>query len=807
MSWFKKLLLLIFLGITPSTFATVVPLNDEFVFWPNNNTESFNTYETDLFRFDYAPDLSVREKNGITFLVENASNQSVWQIFEPEKNIKYLAAEYQCFFHTKRNKSICLKTLENPNWIQNLVIFPRTKKQETERLHFFQSQGFLLNYDPRGFFTRAEMVALAARLRYPKRNFDTFRQRCFLDVPVNHPYAGEICWAKENKVVMGIGRNFYPTASINVWGILKILGKTFGKPWENPDMNKVPSPFLEKMHPEHIATPMLLRAWELGILKNKEYQSLWANRSVRQEEILQIVSDFLKLSRGFPIKTNHKIESAETPPKLFYDTQLDYLWKEKKNSKAKKRTTKRTIYLERIGGNLFQIWMNDDLNLYQSTGFITLDEKVQSIDAWFDFERIEGEIEIKLADERIKIYRPVLKPDLFQSFSTITTNISKTIKFLTEEKRSPKLVTIPDNTKIPIWDITLPEKSFEHFFKNSTRNKRYPSYLQMKYPNGETESYSVLLKARGNANRGYIKPSLTLESFSKFKENQSYYGDEFLNENKEVKLRSFINEETMIHEKLLYRSAQKIGLPAPDFFEVLVRINGIPFGLFQVTEPVKKPFFKTRNLPTSDYFYAQNINALFDTNLGYYDDDPKTLSAYKAKGNPQKLLTFIKQIESNDPALLQQIDIENVFNYAYLAWRSNAWDSLTHNYYVFWDREAEKWKIFPWDGDLSWENLPQDTSFDAFDKFGGNTAGSYNKLIHYLFTNLPYKQKIELWNAVQKKWEAQPLIDLAEEYRVNLKPYFEYDNRLWNGRFLEREKSVFDTDTAILKLERTFLNP
>lgn len=805
--YFKKKNFGFFLGAIYPFFiisAGINPVNDEIVFWPSTETKKFNTYESDFFRFDYAPSFSVKKWHDIVYLEENKSKTIVWSIFEPNPTVRYRINDHVCFSHIKKEKPLCTQSLENPNFIKNLVIFPKHKTHYPKQLSTFQENGFLSKSQPDGFFRRGEVVALSAKIKYPEKDFSEYAERCFLDVPINHPYAGEICWAKTEGIIMGIDQNFYPESTINVWGMLKILGLTFEQEWPEPDWEKVPDSFMTKLHPAHIAAPLLVSAWELGVLKNPEDLSLWPNRALKQKEVVQIVADFTDWKDGKVIKAWNP--QNYTPPisKIFYQQELSFLWEIKKSSKDKYRKFPRKIIIENYG-DAIGVWLEDKKGFFISSGIIPLNEKekVKEINAWYDFERWEGEIEFVFESGTTKIYRPNIKKAQFVPNKTKKEDIQTSIKFLERQHRSPKLITMPDHTRLPIWDIEMLPKNFEHFFTNSTRNTRYPASLKMTYPDGEKKQYAITLKARGNANRGYIKPSLTIESFHNFSENKKYHGDEFLEKNDEIKLRSFINEETSLHEKLFYQGAKGLGLPAPDFFESLVTINGIPFGLFQVTEPIKKDFFKRRKLPVDDYFYAQNINATFDTNLGYYDSDEKTISAYKPKGNEALLLDLITALNEDDPNLFEKVDTENVFNYATLIWIANAWDSLTHNYYLAWNKDLEKWQIFPWDADLAWENIPEDMTLEAFETFAKNKAGNHNILINYVFENLSKEEREILWEKFWEKWKKNiPIQEWTEEYRTNLGKYFQYDNKLWNGRFLERKESIFDTDVAILRLKR-----
>ncbi len=799
-----KYLFLLLVWLPPIGFATVIPLNDDKQLFTAKKDPTFNTYESADFSFDYAPNLSVQKWKNITFLQEDITGKQVFALFRPHSNhIRFKKDQYDCYKQLQTDKYICLTKLKNPLFLKNLTLFPHAKNQEIKRLAFMQHKGFLPNYKAHDFATRGQIVALAAKLRYPDKDFSVYAQRCFFDINLDTLYAGPICWAKDQGIVEGIGGFFYPDRSINVWGILKILSLTFTEDWPSYDPKKLPTQFFAKLHPEHLAAHMIASAWQLGILKNEYAESAWGNRAVRQREALAMIYDFRDWQNGKNLRNWEPLpeEPSETSP-IFYQS-IPFLWKPVKKSKPKYQKFPQKVLLEPLGKRL-QVWAEVRPNIFISKGLIpwtTKNGKIKQSDLSFDFERWEGELTITLDSEKKLIYRPKIRADQFMMLKYGKLTPSDYLQFLESEGREPKAQVLPDDIDIPVWNIHMREDDFKHFFQHSTRNTRYPAFLEHQFASRPKVGVSILMKARGNANRGYIKPSITIEGFTDLGITKST----FLTGLKEVKLRSFINEETMIHEKLFYRTAQKLGLPAPKFIAALVSINGVPMGLYQVTEPIKKSFFRKRKLNTKHYFYAQNINAAFDTNLGYYKSDKTTLSAYKGKGDKALLLDLIKRIETDDPTLITELDAKNIFNYALLTWVSDAWDSLTHNYYIARNETTKKWYMIPWDGDMSWGNIPKDRTLENFNSFALNQKGSYNKLIYYTFTHLSKGQKQAYWNDFWKVWVKDVwLPEWAKTYKRKLEPYFVYDNHLWNGRFLERKKYTFNTPAAIDRLVQYF---
>jgi len=370
----------------------------------------------------------------------------------------------------------------------------------------------------------------------------------------------------------------------------------------------------------------------------------------------------------------------------------------------------------------------------------------------------------------------------------------------------PNKATSPSPQVIPLLKIYIEDEDLESLFTRRTNNERYKGVLEIQYPDGNHLKHPILIKTRGNATRGYIKSSFTIESFNDFKENKTFDGDEFLEGGNEFKLRSFINEETMIHEKLFYDTFKKLGHPAPDFFDTTLEVNGIPLGLYQVTEPIKKLFFKRRNIETKNYFYAQNSGSIYNTNLKFYHSSKTTASQYKIRGDEKTLLNFIKSLDRNDPKAISTINTKNVFDYALLTFLANARDSLTHNYYVYLDEKTKQWNMFPWDADAAFADMP---SF-AHEKFSDYTKKNddiFNNLIYYIFQNIAPEAKDNLFNEFKTKWNQEiNLLQSIESYQKKYLHYYQFDNKLWNGIFLERKQDTFNTPAAIERLKEE-INP
>ena len=104
---------------------------------------------------------------------------------------------------------------------------------------------------PSGTVTRAEFTAMLVRSEYGQASIDSCYwditsvwpprfELLFRDVPVDHPYAPEICVAMRDGLVRGYGNDvFRPDAPLTFADAAKIVARSHGlTPWADPSMPK-----------------------------------------------------------------------------------------------------------------------------------------------------------------------------------------------------------------------------------------------------------------------------------------------------------------------------------------------------------------------------------------------------------------------------------------------------------------------------------------------------------------------------------------------------------------------------------------
>lgn len=781
-------------------------------FFSASTTPNYNKFEHEsgIFRFEYKNNLAVKMNHGLYFLEDLNSKKIAFQIFENVSEFQFNADDFHCESYKGdkvdfTGREVCFSVGSTDQPIINLELFGRKDKYLREQFAYFAARDAVDYLDGArryGFFTRAEALKLVLTIRHPEMDFSEHSRNCFNDVTTAHPLAGYICYAKKEGIVLGIGGNFYPESNVNLFGILKILFLSFEIEDLDFDINALNARVFEQITKTHYAYPIMAKSMAEGLFENPLDKILWSNQNAFKGEVIQVTSNFLRFLEGAKRRNYSTPFAEESSVYSLYVKTPDPLYNfvETEEVDLDKKYEVETKMLETSGGT--EIYIREKGNIY--IHLITLKEgDIEVVTGYFKPSKLRIELKVDFADGETKVYGLKTGQTQFHFLKTayIQNQFSETKSKLAAMGLLPNSATPPELEQIPKLKIYLSEPDFYDIYVHRTSEKRYRAYLEMTYPDGEVVKRSALIKTRGNANRGYIKSSYTIESFTDFEDNENLIGDEFMKKNDEVKLRSFIGEETYLHEKLFYDTFKKLGHLAPDFFEATVEVNGVPMGFYQVTEPIKKPFFKIRNIPTKNYYYSQNSGSKYNTNLVYYEDDDVTLSQYKVSGDPEKLLDLIHRLEANDADLIWEIDKESVFDYALLAYLTNASDSLTHNFYVYFDDSTKKWNIFPWDADACCEDIPKYSKY-KFLQYAKNNKDVFNNLVYYLFNNLSNLEVDYHLENFKKKWINQiDLSALIAGYGEKYQDYFKYENELWNGKYLERKKTVYDTPLAVEQLK------
>jgi spore coat protein CotH len=215
------------------------------------------------------------------------------------------------------------------------------------------------------------------------------------------------------------------------------------------------------------------------------------------------------------------------------------------------------------------------------------------------------------------------------------------------------------------------------------------------------------VRSRGSGSRSGTKPALKLD-FNEYVSSQQYGGY------KELVLDNLVQDVSFVRERLAFAVFEAVGIPAPQNSYARLYVNDEYWGLYQVTEPVGKPFLKARlgedkgNL--FDYEYATRWD------FSYRGADPREYVPvpFKPETNeddldPSALVDFIRAITDTPdedfvrtmqgwldvPRLLTYVAVENA-----LAERDGLLgEEGMNNFFLYQYGGERRFTFVPWDKD------------------------------------------------------------------------------------------------------------
>ncbi len=730
-----------------------------------------------LFEFSYRSDHEVKFVDGVYYLRDLVTGDIAFQVFRDTDEIEYSGYDYECSLGE-----------EDGSWNDVRVCYSlETPESIVADLHLFVGLNEGERFYRYSFLSRGEYLKRVLNWGMPEMDFDLYAEDCFDDVSEENALSGYICYAKLNGIIFGIGDLFYPESSINLWGVFKILFLVFDEGDMTYDETKLDPDMFEVMTPYHHAYDLMAKAYYEGLFSNIHSGEVWPNRNVYLEEAESIIRSFIDWQHGRKIKNYGIGDEFELTAEVFVreeDRDFDFYKDEEDLWSGGKRGNKDVelievkdgveVYFEKEGRVYEYLWKLEEVLL----------EDVFDVEVEMNEGRIEAELLVEFVDGNVDYYVLQVKEDDFEYLKKDARNVIDDPYIL------PNLVTAPSLSSVAKVNVSMAPEDFEMILKNRTFNTRYPAHVEIDRPGEDLYAQSAVIKTRGNANRGYIKPSFTIEPFNE----------------REFKMRSLIADESMIFEKLVYGIMEDLGYLAPKFEEAVLEINGVPFGFYQITEPIDDQFFADREVDVDYYYYARNVTSPYPANMAYQENDEITLAHYDVYGGKdadEKLIRFIKGLDADDESLYEDIDVQNVFDYAMLTFLINAHDSMTHNYYLY--RENGEWKMFLWDADEGFLIRPE-TYLRNFEDHVNDHEGRYNNLVYYVFDNMGSRKFASCFSSFVRRWVRDvDVLDDLRYYRDRYENLFEYDNALWNGKHFERKQIYFDTMSAIDRLEDDFI--
>ena len=208
---------------------------------------------------------------------------------------------------------------------------------------------------------------------------------------------------------------------------------------------------------------------------------------------------------------------------------------------------------------------------------------------------------------------------------------------------------------------------------------------------------NVRLRIRGDSAREYPKKSFKIK----------FGGERFLDEREEINLNADYLDKSYLHSILASRLMRESGQPCFEAEPTRLFINEHFYGLYICVENVDEDFLLAHSLDPDGNLYKA---AMDGASLSIYDEidyhwEKKTNKSADSKDLENLIRQMNRVADSNyyDFAL-QYFDYEKMINIIAMNMLLANGSTYYHNYYLFHDKNfLEKWIMFPWDLDLTFD--------------------------------------------------------------------------------------------------------
>ncbi len=300
-----------------------------------------------------------------------------------------------------------------------------------------------------------------------------------------------------------------------------------------------------------------------------------------------------------------------------------------------------------------------------------------------------------------------------------------------------------------------------------------------------TLMYDCGVKLKGNSsyNNPSIKKSMKLD-FNEWVSGQKYDGL------KKINLNNGFKDPTFMREKLMLDFLRENNAYAPRSHYANVYLNGTYWGLYITVEEIDKTFLeynfndKKGNLfkgdPTGDLRWINSLQSSYETKY--------ELKTNETENDWTDLMAFINTL-NNTPTNLDQ-SLDTIFDYQNysITWAAHllfsnldSYQGSGHNYYLYFDSTALKFRYITWDVNEAFGVFTQGMNVTQLEQlsytYAPNPAGSRPlteklltnanyinlyiqrlcDLLQYNFTNLPFDAKIDsIANVIRPHVYADP---------------------------------------------------
>ena len=280
----------------------------------------------------------------------------------------------------------------------------------------------------------------------------------------------------------------------------------------------------------------------------------------------------------------------------------------------------------------------------------------------------------------------------------------------------------------------------------------------------------------------------------------------------ELNLNADYPDQTLLRSYVGYDLLDRAGVPAPQAGFARLRINGAYYGLFSQVEQVDERFLHRQGFDVHGNLYKPYYGNLLVLD---YIEDPEERDWWYNHRYPKKtnrksghedVVAFIELInytpdEVFAETIAGELDVNGWVDWYAANVAMGNFEMLEKNYYIYHDLSADRWRILPWDVDLSFghnmwgpgvggmldEELSWDNPIDSGTQESKKIDGKWNVLIDRImgvpeFRSFYCRRLEELMADEFSPAEMFPRIDAAFH---RIRPHAEADPNRWRPEGLQ----------------------
>ena len=262
-----------------------------------------------------------------------------------------------------------------------------------------------------------------------------------------------------------------------------------------------------------------------------------------------------------------------------------------------------------------------------------------------------------------------------------------------------------DPSKLHEVRIEMDPSDWESLRTNYLTDQYYAANISL----DNTVVQQVGIRSRGSGSRDAVKPGLKVD-FNKYVSGQEFHGY------KSLVLDNLVQDTSLLRERLAFKVFEAMGIPAPQNAFARLTVNNEYAGVYNLVEPVSKPFLKARLGDDSgnlfDYEYSGEYFFTYSgPDPGAYIPDPFQPQTHEEDLDPSGLLEFIRVVnEAPDATVIQDVgrflDVNQFLTYLAVENALAEYDGLLgefgmNNFYLYQYGGQSKFVFIPWDKDTS----------------------------------------------------------------------------------------------------------